>query len=100
MRLAPPRNFNSRRWGGNKVLWARRPGVRGDLVIHGRRLDGEGTVRFNRGDVPPDHLVLHDSHSSGWAGYASYTRVLTPGCYAYTVEGSGLREVIVFRVVG
>jgi hypothetical protein len=77
----------------------RRPGVRGDVVIRGQRLDGEGVVRFNGGDVPADQFILPDPQSGDWAGYASYTRVLSPGCYAYTVKGSGLREVIVFRVV-
>jgi hypothetical protein len=81
MRLAPPSRFNSHSWGGNKVLWVRRPGVRGDVVIRGQRLDGEGVVRFNSGDVPADQLILPDPQTSDWAGQPSYTRVLSPGCY-------------------
>lgn len=100
LRIFPPRNFASHEWGGEKVLWVRRPGTRGDVVIRGRRLDEPDDVRFNYGDVPPDHLTLPDPKpGSGWVDFPSHTRVRAPGCYAYTVQGPGIREVIVFRVV-
>jgi hypothetical protein len=100
LRIAPAERFNSRQWGGDKVLWARRPGVRGTVVVRGLQLDGAAEVRFDSGDVPPDHLDLHERTPQGaWTGYPSYTRVREPGCYAYVVEGPGVREVIVFRAV-
>lgn len=96
LRIAPPSQFNSRHWGGNKILWVRRPGGKGTLVVRGRRLDAPGKVRFNRGDVPPDHLDLAEP-DSGWGGYPSYTRVREPGCYEWEITGPGVHEVIVFR---
>jgi hypothetical protein len=99
LRIAPAERFNSRDWGGNKVLWVRRPGVRGTVVVRGRRLDARGEVRFESGDVPPDHLDLRARSEDGWVGYPSYTRVRAPGCYAYTIDGPGVHEVVVFRAV-
>lgn len=98
LKLSSPHGYHSHRWGGAKILWVRR-GIRGDVVVRGRRLDGAGLVRFEFGDVPPDHLVLGDPTDSGWADYPSSTRIADPGCYAYVVDGPGLREVIVFRAV-
>jgi len=84
----------------DKVLWERRAGVRGTVVVRGLQLDGAGEVRFDSGDVPPDHLDLHERTPLGaWTGYPSYTRVREPGCSAYVVEGPGVEEVIVFRAV-
>lgn len=67
-------------------------------MIPGRRLDGPGVVRFDRRDVPADHLTLRDpGDRTGWVDHPSFTRVRTPGCYAYTVQGPGIREIVVFR---
>lgn len=100
LRMEPPRHYASHEWGGEKVLWVRKPRTRGDIVIRGRRLDRPDDVRFEYGDVPPDHLTLpHPKDGSGWVDHPSQTRVRAPGCYAYTVQGPGIREVIVFRVI-
>jgi len=100
LRIAPPRRYASHEWGGQKVLWVRKPRTPGDIVIRGRRLDRPDAVRFNYGDVPADHLTLPDPKSvSDWVDYPSTTRVRAPGCYAYTVQGPGIREVIVFRIL-
>jgi hypothetical protein len=99
LKIAPAERFNSRDWGGDKVLWVRRPEIRGTVVVRGRRLDAPGQVRFQTGDVPPDHLDLRATSPDGWTGYPSYTRVRVPGCYAYVVDGPGVHEVIVFRAV-
>jgi hypothetical protein len=79
LRIAPAERFNSRDWGGDKVLSVRRPGVRGTVVVRGRRLDRPGEARFQSGDVPPDHLELRATSPDSWAGYPSYTRVRAPG---------------------
>src|SRR5918911_5416164 len=55
--LAPPSNFDSQTWAGQKVLWFVLPSYRGPVLVRGGRIDGPGRVRFNRGDVPP--LNLH-----------------------------------------
>jgi hypothetical protein len=98
LRLVSARQFASRQWAGAKVLWIRKPGTRGEIVITGRRLDRPGVVRFDQGDVPADHLTLRDpGDRTGWVDHPSDTRVRTPGCYAYTVQGPGIREIVVFR---
>jgi hypothetical protein len=56
-------------------------------------------VRFESGDVPPDHVDLRATSGDGCVGYRSYTPVRAPGCYVYVVDGPGMHEVIVFRAL-
>jgi hypothetical protein len=37
-----------------------------------------------------------DNWSGGWRNFPSYTRLESPGCYAYEVKGDGFSYVIVF----
>lgn len=99
LELAPARNFESREWAGQKVLWARKGDVRGTVTIRGRRLDGPGEVRFDHGDVPPDRIVWRDPDAGDWTDRPSFTRLRGPGCYAYTITGAGLDYHLVFRAV-
>jgi hypothetical protein len=99
---APPANFGSHVWGGQKVLWAvdtsSYPGV---VLIRGHQVDGPNEVRFERGDVPPTELRVTPSPETpdGWTGQPSYTRVRAPGCYAYQVDGLTFSQHILFQAV-
>jgi hypothetical protein len=105
LQLAPARNFDSRNWAGQKVLWFVRPSYRGPMLIRGARIDGPGRVRFERGNVPPLSLrisrhVLAQPGSvvpDGSRYLPSYTRVKGSGCYAYQIDGTSFSRVVVFR---
>jgi hypothetical protein len=106
--LAPAVNFNSKLWGGQKVLWFVLPSYTGPLLIRGGRLDPPGgVVRFERGNVPPKLLLIDRatavpggvSPPTGTRYRPSYTRLKAPGCYAYQVDGATFSEIVVFRAV-
>jgi hypothetical protein len=102
--FSPPERFESKSWGGNKVLWLVAPAYRGPVLIRGRRLDRPGLVRFDEGDVPPARIRLGgDPVSQGsdplWRERSSYTRIEGLGCYAYQVDGRDFTYPIVFRAV-
>jgi hypothetical protein len=106
--FAPAVNFNSRLWGGQKVLWFVLPSYTGPLLIRGGRLDPpRGLVRFERGNVPPELLLIDPttavpggvSPPAGTRYRPSYTRLKAPGCYAYQVDGATFSEIIVFRAI-
>jgi hypothetical protein len=85
-------------WGGQKVLWWVRPGYRrSNVLVRGARLDAPGRVRFERGSLPP--LELRVPRGTGRAGRPSYTRLRSPGCYAYQIDGVGFSRAIVVRAV-
>ena len=96
--LPPPdtTGFRGSEWGGQKTLWAIRPGTTGPLTVRGRRLDAPGEVRFEEGTVPPKQLEIGPA-GDDWVYANSYTRIRAHGCYEFIVEGEGVRETIVFR---
>jgi hypothetical protein len=85
-----------------KVLWIARPSYQGPVVIRGKQIDGSAPVTFG---APPQTLQVLSltsagvdlSGGAGWRAWPSYTYVVTPGCYAYQVDGDGFSETIVFR---
>lgn len=89
-------------WGGAKTLWAVNSDVQGSVLIRGRQLDGPHEVRFN--DPAVKELALTPKTGAfpgGWRDYPSFTRIRTPGCYAYQVDtASGTAVVVVFRAKG
>jgi hypothetical protein len=93
LRLAPAVNFDSKAWGGQKVLWVVAPSYTGPVLIRGARLDAKGDVRFDLGNVPPKELFI----PRGGGDRASYTRLRAPGCYAWQVDGIGFSDIVVFR---
>lgn len=106
LRLAPAKNFQSKRWAGQKVLWFVLPSYIGPVLIRGARVDGPSLVRFQRGNVPPKQLWIPRGETQGQPGHPvpkgtrylpSYTRVRGPGCYAYQIDGTTFSRIVVFR---
>jgi hypothetical protein len=88
-------------WGGNAVLWAAVKTYRGPVLIRGRQLDGPNLVRFGDGTEPVSELRLMRATAQTtppWSGrvWDTYTRLSTPGCYGYQVDGTSFSRVIVF----
>jgi hypothetical protein len=79
------------KWSGNKVLWFVSPDAAGPVLVRGARLDAPDEVRFGLEQRPPAEL-----HLVG-AEHPSTTRVRSPGCYAYQVDGPDFSYPIVFR---
>jgi len=88
-------------WGGEKVGWLFGPTYTGKALIRGHQLDGPRELRFGTSEaLPSPELVLTGgSVSSGWYGVPSYTRLQSPGCYAYQVDGLSFSYVIIFQAV-
>lgn len=99
-------------WYGIKAVWWVEP-YKADhpILVRGRRLDGEGEVRFTGGTLggtPEDPVAelrlagpnarLVDSY--GWHDWISNLWVQEPGCYAYQVDGADFSDVVVFEAVG
>lgn len=92
--------FHGSEWSGAKVLWIVDPVYRGPLLIRGGRLDGPGQVRFETGAEPPFDLRLPAAASSApadWRNFPSYTRLRSPGCYMYQIDGLNFTETIMFE---
>ncbi len=103
--------FIGSRWLATRVTWRAAPGYRGPILIRGRRLGagpaGGAAVGFGEGHRPYDELQLMSSGrgaplsaAAGARAWLTLTRVRTPGCYAYQVDGTSFSNVIVFRVRG
>lgn len=97
-RYPPPRSsvFSGSKWSGERILWFVLPTYTGRVLIRGRRLDGGEELRFERGRVPPRELRLAPVEA-GDRRRASYTRLRTPGCWGYQVDGTRFTKVIVFQ---
>jgi hypothetical protein len=86
-------------WGVQKVLWFVHPRYAGPLLIRGRQLDGPNLIRFDRGLKPPAEIRIEPNRSPDGRGRPSSTRLLTPGCYAYQLDGTSFSRLVVFRAV-
>jgi hypothetical protein len=93
-------------WRGGRVTWSSAPSYTGPVLIRGRQLGGTGAVGFGEGRVPYDELQLLAQGTSAPRGpgggreWLSFTRVRSPGCYAYQVDGTSFSTVVVFRAEG
>jgi hypothetical protein len=99
----PITSFINSSWNGGRVTWVAAPSYTGPVLIRGGQVGGAGAVGFGEGHVPVDELqVLTASTSSsgepsGAREWPSFTRMRTPGCYAYQIDGTNFSEVIVFQ---
>ncbi len=89
--------FYGSAWSGAKVLWIVDPTYRGPLLIRGGRLDGSGQIGFETGAEPPSELRIDAATTSDWRSFPSYTRLRSPGCYMYQVDGLTFTETIIFE---
>jgi hypothetical protein len=95
-------DFYGSGWSGNKVLWWVDTTYAGPVLIRGRQLDGPHLLRFDTGAPPPAEIrIAPKRHAApNRIGSArdrpSYTRVESPGCYGYQIDGVGFSRVIVF----
>jgi hypothetical protein len=93
-------------WRGGRVTWSSASSYTGPVLIRGRQLGGPGAVGFGEGRVPYDELQLLAQGMSaprapgGGREWLSFTRVRSPGCYAYQVDGTSFSTVVVFRAEG
>jgi hypothetical protein len=84
-------------WAAFKVLWILRPGSRG-AIVRAAQLDGPNQVGF----FPPETkfaLQLSAPAPNVWGEQPSEIDIRSPGCYAFEVDGGGVSETIVFKVV-
>ena len=76
--IAPPANFGSEIWGGNKVLWALSGDTEGPALIHGHQLDGP-EARFDDGAVPATEKILDPTGKAaldgGWYDFPGFVRL-------------------------
>jgi hypothetical protein len=89
-------------WSGQKVMWVVRANYRGPVLVRGRQVDGPHSLRFEHGQIPQTERRFARARSDGEQRYPSTTRIRSPGCYAYQVDGIGFSRVFVFeaRVTG
>ena len=100
----PPKDslFARSQWGGQKVLWVSDPAYDGPILIRGRQMDGPNQLRFGEGSAAILQELAFGAHGAGnltdlWRNFPSYTRLRSPGCYAYQVDGDGFSDTVVFR---
>jgi hypothetical protein len=105
---APPFNGDTNDWGGMRETWEIAHSYTGTVLIRGRQIDGANPVQFNGGvtEVPTnatgtepmlETLTLKGGQpGQGWSTWVTYTRLKSPGCYAYQVDGTNFSYVVVF----
>jgi hypothetical protein len=103
-RAGSGRQFAGSNWSGFKVLWVSRPSYNGPVLIRGRQLDGSHAVGFGQDAVPFAELQLPPGSAAGaprsqngWRDWPSTTRIRSPGCYGWQIDGSHSSELIVIR---
>jgi hypothetical protein len=84
-------------WGGTKMLWTV-PRYYGPVVVRGRQLDGPNELRFDRGPSWTNRLHRDLRLIGPYPRLnPAATYVLSPGCYAYQVDGRGFSYLIAFE---
>jgi hypothetical protein len=92
-------DFYGTGWSGNKVMWIVSAAYRGPVLVRGRQLDGGSFVRFDVGSPPPAELRIGTQPTGAGAvrRVPGYTRVRTPGCYAYQIDGATFSRTVIFE---
>jgi hypothetical protein len=105
VRLAfpPPPNYFAAGsdWNGWKHVWVIRALYQGPVLIRGHQLDGPNDVRFGGEIVPPaEHRLPARPRqlAGGFRFERTFSRVRTPGCYAYQIDGATFSYLVVFEV--
>jgi len=90
-------------WYAVKVLWAADPSYTGPVLVRGRRIDGDGVIRFSTdGSLSGAEELAFDAATAGNVErtWPSYTLVQSPGCYAYQIDGTTFSHTVVFEIGG
>jgi hypothetical protein len=99
--IAPPSNYGSKLWGGNKVLWALSADSSRVALVRGRQLDGPALVGFDQGDVPALEKILDPRQrialDGGWYDFPGDVRLQGPGCYGFQIDRGNKTWTIVLR---
>ena len=100
---------------GNKVLWVADPAYAGPIRIRGGQLDGDGKLllggplhnywsgqpvkRVDGFTLYPELDLLEPGTPTGapWRAWPSDTYIVTPGCYAWQIDGLGFTEIITIQ---
>jgi hypothetical protein len=88
-------------WNGWKHVWVIRATYQGPVLIRGRQLDGASDVRFGGAIEPPTkhRLPARPRQLAGVFRFErTFSRVRTPGCYAYQIDGTTFSYLVVFEV--
>ncbi|HEX4009091.1 MAG TPA: hypothetical protein VHX62_03750 [Solirubrobacteraceae bacterium] len=89
-------------WQQTQVTWTARGAYTGPVLIRGGEVGG-GPMGFGEAAIPYDELQLLDAGqdaprvADGGRAWITDTRIQSPGCYAYQVDGTAFSEVIVLR---
>ena len=96
--IAPPENFGSEVWGGNKLLWALSESS-GVALLRGRQLDGSVEARFGEGATPAAEKILDPTGrtplNGGWFDFPGSVRLRQPGCYGFQIDVASGSSVVV-----
>jgi hypothetical protein len=95
-------SFVGSTWPGARVTFVAASDYTGPIIIRGGEIGGAGAVGFGEGHIPVDELQLLTpaTTSGGVREWPTFTRLRSPGCYAYQADGTDFSEVIVFAATG
>lgn len=97
----PPPDAWGTEWSGTKRVWLLDTRRVGRVLLRGHQLDGPNEVRFVYGRPSFNAVNLLNPVSEmqleGWRDYPSLTRLRSPGCYAYQIDGRTFSRLIVFE---
>ena len=100
MRIPPPEGWGSE-WSGTKRVWLLDNRYVARALVRGHQLDGPNEMRFvyGRPGFTPEKILnpVPELQLDQWRDYPSLTRLRTPGCYAYQVDGRTFSYLVVFE---
>jgi hypothetical protein len=89
-------------WKAIDVLWTVEPGLTGDVLVRGARLDGTGELGFGDAADPLKELRLAPGGQTQTIGDRALVattpmRVKVAGCYGLEIDAGGGSSVVVFE---
>lgn len=89
-------------WKAIDVLWTAEPGLTGEVLVHGARLDGTGGLGFGDAADPIKELRLAAGGQTRTIGdrallATTQMRVKVAGCYGLEIDAGGRSSVVVFE---
>lgn len=89
-------------WKAIDVLWTAEPGLTGEVLVRGARLDGTGELGFGDAADPLKELRLAPGGQTQTIGdralvATTQMRVKVAGCYGLEIDAGGRSSVVVFE---